>query len=212
MRKKFDLEIISDNLAVEMWGEIDRKNIIRSGVIYYECKYYNGIIFNNKEFNIDEDLKRKINPMIMIETYIYRGKKYVIERTNKKEKIPAKIQNKFKNKRFDERISIFALTEDSTRVLKYYHRDILKDMYKKKIDKKASKYKSANGFINSEIKESIKYLSLYAPEYIKGKDKSKAIKFLDKKLNETLKKLNISDEIEVELVRDTYIQRRELIR
>ncbi|MBS4539249.1 hypothetical protein GOQ27_12305 [Clostridium sp. D2Q-11] len=215
MRKKFKLEIISDNLAEEMWGEIKKKKTITNGVIVYKCKYYSGVIFNDKEFNIDQNLKRKISPMILIETYNYRGKKYVIERTNNKEKIPEKLESKFVNKRYDERISVFALTEDFIKLFKYYHRDILKKIYRKKLDRKARKYKSENGFINNEIKESIKYLSLKAPEFLKNKDKNEAMKFLDKKLDEALDKLHIDGtkiDIDVELMKDRYKQRRELIK
>lgn len=215
MRKRFNLEIMSDKLAEEMWGNMQEKFIIVTGVILYECEDYKGIVVNNKEFNIDKNLEKKINPMIVIETYSYRGKKFVIERTNRKEKIPENLQSKFENKKYDERISIFALTEESIKLIKYYHKNVLKNIYEKKIGEKARKYKSLNGFINSEMRESIKYLSLKSPEFIKSKDKKKAMDFLEKELNKTIKNLEITDKkdsFRKELIKDKYIQRRELIR
>ncbi|MBS4534295.1 hypothetical protein GOQ29_01540 [Clostridium sp. D2Q-14] len=215
MRKKFNLEIISDKLAEEMWGNIQEKFIIISGVILYECKDYKGIIFNNKDFNINKDFERKINPMILIEIYEYRGKEYVIERTNKKEKIPKKLESKFKNKKYNERISIFALTEEYVKLIKYYHKDILKNIYEKKIDIKSKKYKSLNGYTSNEKKEAIRYLALNAPEFIKSKDRKKAIKVLDEKLNKEIKDLEMRSEnnnISKELLKDKYLQSKELIR
>ncbi|MGO1367745.1 MAG: hypothetical protein ACTHVE_05860 [Senegalia sp. (in: firmicutes)] len=215
MKKKFNLEDISDDLAAEMWGQISKKHILVEGVIYYYCKDYSGIIFNDKQFRIDSKIKKNINPMVIIETYNYRGKKYVIERTNVKEKIPEKLKNKFENKRCNDSISIFALTEESIKLLKYYHKIILKNIYEKRIEEKTNRYKSLNGFINNEIKEAIKYLALNEPEFIKKKDKELAKEIIKEELNRELKELKSSKKysnIELDLIKDRYIQRRELIK
>ncbi|WP_130806447.1 hypothetical protein [Senegalia massiliensis] len=213
MKKNFNLENISDDLAVQMWGELLEKHTITKGVIYYHCKDYDGIIFNDKEFNLDPKIKRNINPMVIIEIYNYRGKKYVIERTNNKEKIPQKLKNKFENKRCDDSISIYALTEGSVKLLKYYHRNIIKNIYKKEIEPKVKKYKSINGFINSEIRDAIKYLALNEPEFIKKKDKDLARKIIEKKLDEELKRIkNLNLKDEENLIIDRYKQRKDLIK
>lgn len=215
MRKILKLQNICDKLAVDMWGEIKTKQQIKKGVYRYNCEYYSGIIFNDKEFDVDNKLKSRLNPMTIIEIYYYRNDKFIIERTDRKEKIPKKLSKKFKNKRYKERILIFALTGKSTKILRYYHKDVLREIYKKKLDKKSKKYKSANGYINNELKESIEFLSMNAPDFIKRKDRNKAKKFLDSKLSEEIKVIENDlngNTNAIELIKDRFYQKRELIK
>ena len=213
MRKRLKLEVILDKLAEDMWGEITQKIIYLPGLIYYKCKYYQGFLVEDKNFKLDKELKSKINPMTIIEKYNYHKETFIIERTDREEKIPDKILSKFNNKRYSERINIYPFTEKHMNVLKYYHREILKHIYENKLDEKSIDYKSLRGYVNSEIREIMKDLTLNSPEFIKKKDKSKAKDHLKVILNKDLEKEEkekIKEE-EIELIKDMIDQKLEVL-
>ncbi|MTI65689.1 MAG: hypothetical protein FH753_03725 [Firmicutes bacterium] len=215
MKKRLYLSSIEDKLATDMWGEIiDKKELIK-GVKLYICKYYKGFIFNDKEFDVEKRLKKKLNPMVIMEIYTYYNERFVIERTSKEENIPDKLKSKYENKKFDERINIYALTEESMNILKYYHREIIRIIYKNKLDEKSKNYKSQGGYVNSEIKKIVKYLSLNAPDFIKKKDKKRAKKYINKAMEEKVNLITKKDEKiskdTLENIKDKYIQRTEIL-
>lgn len=214
MKKRLNLEKTIDNLAIDMWGDIIEKIEWLSGIIYYKCIYYEGLIVNDKDFKIDKELKRKMNPMTIIEKYTYRKEKFVIERTDRREKVPNKLLKKYENKRYDERISIYVFEDKYMDILKYYHRNILKYLYNNKIDEKSKSYKSLQGYINSETKRIMRYLSLNAPDFVKKKDNKKAKKYLDNILQKRLENLEIEDKEQgqkIEVIEDTILQRVEIL-
>jgi len=206
MKKRFQLDRIMDNLAIDMWGEIIEKIPYLPGINFYNCEFYKGIVIEDRSFKMDKELRAKIRPMTIIDIYRLRKDKYVIERTNRDEVIPEKLMSKYQNRKYDDRICIYAFTEDTMGILRYYHRDILKYIYENKLDSKSKKYSSLSGYINNEIKENIKYIAMNAPEFIKKKDKNKAKEQIKKEFNRRITLIEGSkDKItqeEIELLTD----------
>ncbi|EOC99461.1 hypothetical protein [Caldisalinibacter kiritimatiensis] len=217
MRKRLYLKSIEDNLAKDMWGDVRKKEIIFSGLSYYECDVYKGFICNDKKFNIAPRLKKKLNPMIILEVYRVGKERFILERTNKSEEIPPKVLKKFNNEEYEERINIYAFTESSMNILKYYHTEILDYIYRNNLDN-SNKYSTLLSYKRNVLNEIVKYLALNAPEFVKERDKQRAENYLmelqEMKLNrienEKSKKRNkiIKD---IERVNDEIKQRMEML-
>ncbi len=215
MRKRLNIKSVQDNLAKEMWGDIKIKENLLDGMVLYICSDYKGLIFNDKGFKLNKKLKNKLDPMTIIDIYTFRKERFIINRTDVNEQVPEKLKKKYINNRYDERINIYALAEDSMKIVYYYHRDVLRSIYSKKLNKECSRYKSETGYIQKQIRESMRYLCLNAPEFIKKKDKNKAKNYLDKIMEKEIKIINNKEEktsqIKIENIRDKFIQRKELL-
>ncbi|MTI49594.1 hypothetical protein [Sporosalibacterium faouarense] len=214
MRKRLYLDKIKDRLAEDMWGTILERIEFFSGLILYKCEYYDGFIIDDKNFKIDNELKKKISPVTIFETYTYRNEKFIIERTDRNEEIPDKLIKKYDNGRYNERVNLYALSDKYMDILKYYHRSILKHIFENKIDEKSKSYRSLQGYVNSEKREIIKYMAINAPEFIKKKDRKNAKKHLEKVLEKRLKLINNkekSKDEKIELIKDDIKQKIEVL-
>ncbi len=215
MRKRLNIKKTKDNLAVEMWGEIIEQTVYFSGLIYYKCKYYEGYIVDDKDFDIDNELRKKISPVTILEIYRYRNEQFIVERTDRHEKIPKILSSKFLNKRYEQRINVYTFTDKYMNILKYYHRNVLEYIYNNTLDEKSNKYKSLHGYINSEIREYIRDFALNSPEFVKKQDRKKAKKHLEQILEKRLKLISEKNEKarqeKLELVKDNIMQRIEIL-
>ncbi len=214
MKKRLYLSSIQDNLAKDMWGNIKKRIEFVHGIVQYNCEDYKGYIFNDKQYTLDKKLRKNLKPIVVLEEYSFRKDKFIIERTDKKEKIPKKLLKKYSNNRYDNQINIYSLTEKSMNILKYYCRDLLKYAYNNKIYKDCNNYSSMNGYINKEVRESIRYLSMYAPEFIKKKDVKKGKKYINKIMNKAINDKNRNGNIkdnDLEIIKDKYYQRIEIL-
>ena len=186
-----------------------------SGLYYYKCRFYDGFIIDDKDFRMKNELKVKIDPMSIIEVYKHEKERFIIERTNRQEKIPDKLTSKFRNGRYSERINIYAFTGEYMDILKYYHTNILRCIYDNRLDEKAKKYKSNQGYVNSQKRDIMKYLALNSPDFIKKQDKIKAKAFLEKTMQKKVKDMENKNkginQKEVELIKDNIIQRIEVL-
>lgn len=214
MRKRLYLDKVKDQLAEDMWGSISGRIEFFSGLIFYKCEYYKGFVVDDRSFKIDKELLKKITPITIFEIYTFRKEKFIIERTDRNEEIPQKIVTKYENERYDERIRIYAFADKYMDILKYYHRGVLKHIYDNKLDKRAKRYKSLQGYVNSEMRVMIQDMTISATEFIKKKDRKKAKKHLEKTLEE---RLNLVDdnrkpnEEEIELIKDDIKQKIEML-
>lgn len=214
MRKRLYLDKFKDRLAEDMWGEVFEKTDYFSGLVYYKCKYYYGFIVDDKNFRIDKGLNKKITPITIFEKYVYRKEEFIIERTGLNEEIPEKLQNKYNNERYEERINIYVFEDKYMCILKYYHSSIFRYIYENKLDEKSKKYKSVQGYINSENREIIKDMAMNAPEFVKKKDRKKAKKHLEKILKKQLESIDLSKKTskeEIEYIKDNIKQKIELL-
>lgn len=215
MKKRLNLDGIVDTLAEDMWGTVRIKTQYLPGLINYDCEYYEGFIFNDREFTIDKELSKKLKPITIIESYSFRGEKFILERTNRDEKVPKKILSKYNSKKFDDRIMIYALADKSVDILKYYHKDILKIIYNKNLEKKAREYKTIKGYIDSEARRIQRSIALDSPDFIKKKDKKEAKKYLNNLLEKQLKSAEkegkILDEDQLFYIQDTMLQKIEML-
>lgn len=215
MKKRLNLNKIRKSLAEDMWGEILEEKEYMLGLYYYKCKFYDGFIIDDKNFTVCRELKGKVDPMTIIDVYKHGKERFIIERTNSQEKIPDKLTIKFSNNKYNERINVYAFTGVYMDILKYYHNSILRYIYDNKLEEKTLKYKSDQGYINSEKRDIMKYLALNSPDLVQKKDIKKAKTFLEKVMQEevkTLKKKNKGiNQGEVELIEDNIMQRIEVL-
>lgn len=215
MKRRLNLSKVKRTLAQDMWGDILEEKEYMPGIYYYKCRFYDGFIVDDKNFTISNELKRKVNPMTIIEVYKYRKERYIIERTDRNEVIPDKLKSKFRDKKYNERIYVYAFTEQYMDILKYYHSRLLKYIYDNKLDEKAKKYKSAQGYINSEKRNIVRYLALNSPDFVQKKDKKQAKAHLKKVMEKKIKAFENKNkgfkQEEVELIKDNIIQRIEVL-
>ncbi|WP_026894549.1 hypothetical protein [Clostridiisalibacter paucivorans] len=208
MKKRLNIDKIQDKLAVEMWGDIKYKYKINDSITIYNCEDYNGYIFNDIGKKIDKGLINKLNPMVIIEKYSFNKNIYYIERTDNNERIPEELQKKYNSKRYDERIRIYGLCDESMSLLEYYHPEVLTVLYKESIDNISSTYKSISGYRNRKKKDNFRYIYQNAPEFVKKKDRKRAKSMLREQKEDSIN--NNPDNLK-EIIEDRYEQIIEIL-